>query len=216
MLLLDEPFDDLDTAGQAALSLDLRRAIEETGVAVAMVSHDLRRALLLADRVAVLRAGALVQSGPRDEVLARPRSAAVARLVGMTNLVRGSVAEVDDRGSQVVIDAEHRILVSGRLAPGESVVLGIRPEHLKLDVGRGDVDPIGKARVRHVVSDGVAATVTLDWAGYELFAHLLAGRGLARTLASGALVSLSARPEHVHVLPGDDPDVPLRGARAAR
>ncbi len=99
------------------------------------------------------------------------------------------------------IDAQHRITAAAALPLGSVVVLGVRPEHLKLDVGRGDVDPIGKARVRHVVSDGVAATVTMEWAGEELQAHLLAGRGLARSLASGAVVSLSVRPEHVHVLP---------------
>ena len=94
----------------------------------------------------------------------------------------------------------HRISVLGRHEIGATLLLGIRPEHLKLDVGRGDVDPIGKALVQHVVSDGVAATATMDWAGYELQAHLLAGRGLARSLAPGSLVSLSVRPEHVHVM----------------
>ena len=187
VLLLDEPFDALDTAGQAALSLDLRRVIEQTGVAVAMVSHDLRRALLLADRVAVLQRGELVQVGARQDVLERPRSAEVARLVGMTNLVRGRVAGepgglAPGAPAQVEIDEHHRIAVPRGPAPGSEVLLGIRPEHLKLDVGRGDVDPIGKALVRHVVSDGVAATATLEWAGFELQAHLLAGRGLARTM----------------------------------
>ena len=200
VLLLDEPFDDLDTAGQATLSLDLRRAIEDTGVAVAMVSHDLRRALLLADRVAVLLRGELAQLGTREEVLERPAGAEVARLVGMTNLVHGRVEQGGAERSVVVVDERHRIVVLGRHEIGTTLVLGIRPEHLKLDVGRGDVDPIGKALVRHVVSDGVAATATMEWAGYELQAHLLAGRGLARSLAPGSLVSLSVRPEHVHVM----------------
>jgi ABC-type sulfate/molybdate transport systems ATPase subunit len=219
VLLLDEPFDDLDTAGQATLSLDLRRVIEDTGVAVAMVSHDLRRALLLADRVAVLRAGELVQTGPRDEVLERPGSIEVARLVGMTNLVHGRVVETRGARSVVEIDEQHRITVAAALESGSEVVLGVRPEHLKLDIGRGDIDPIGKAVVRHVVSDGVAATVNMEWAGEDLQAHLLAGRGLARTLAAGALVSLSVRPEHVHVLPtrkGAGEVSRGRGSREAR
>ena len=52
-----------------------------------------------------------------------------------------------------------------------------------------------------VVSDGVAATVSVSWAGRELRTHLLAGRGLARTLAPGDTVTLSVRPEDVHLLP---------------
>jgi hypothetical protein len=54
--------------------------------------------------------------------------------------------------------------------------------------------------VRHVVSDGVAATVTLDWAGLSLRTHLIAGRGLARTLRPGDSLALSVRPEEVHVM----------------
>jgi ABC-type Fe3+/spermidine/putrescine transport system ATPase subunit len=204
-LLLDEPFDDLDAAGQAALSLDLRRAIADTGVAVAMVTHDLRRALLLADRIAVLLDGRLAQIDRRDGVLEKPRTPEVARVVGMSNLVRGTVGAAscgDDRS--VEIDAEHRVTARTALAPGTDVWVGIRPEHLKLDVGRGGVDPsIGKGVVRSVVSDGVAASVVVEWAGAELHTHLLAGRRLARSLAPGETVTLAVRPEHAHLMPRD-------------
>jgi ABC-type sulfate/molybdate transport systems ATPase subunit len=202
VLLLDEPFDDLDAAGQASLSLDLRRAIADTGVAVAMVTHDLRRAMLLADRIAVLLDGRLAQIDERDAVLDQPRTPEVARVVGMSNLVRGRVCP-ERRGdlALVAVDDDHRIPVRTALAADTPVWIGIRPEHLKLDVGRGEVDPIGKAVVRSVVNDGVAATVVLDWAGAELQTHLLAGRGLVRSLAPGAPVSLSARPDHVHLMP---------------
>ena len=84
VLLLDEPFAGLDADGQAALSLDLRRAISDTGVAVAMVTHDLRRAMLLADRIAVLIDGTLAQVGSRDAVLEQPSTIEIARVVGMT------------------------------------------------------------------------------------------------------------------------------------
>jgi ABC-type Fe3+/spermidine/putrescine transport system ATPase subunit len=202
VLLLDEPFAALDADGQAALSLDLRRAISDTGVAVAMVTHDLRRAMLLADRIAVLIDGKLAQVGHRDEVLERPSTPEIARVVGMTNLVQGVVGE-DRRGdlAMVEVDAQHRVAVHTECAAGTRVWIGIRPEHLKLDVGRGDVDPIGKGAVREIINDGVSVNVGVDWAGAELRTHLMAGRGLARTLEIGDEVSLSASPEHVHLIP---------------
>jgi ABC-type sulfate/molybdate transport systems ATPase subunit len=209
VLLLDEPFDDLDAAGQAALSLDLRRAIERTRVAVAMVTHDLRRALLLADRLGALIGGRLVQHGPRAEVLAAPCALDVARLVGMTNLVRGRIVR-DEAGVRVEVDAQHRIPVASELPEGSPVWAGIRPEHLKLDVGRGEGESIGKGRVRSVVDDGVTADVSIEWAGELLRTHLLAGRGLARTLAPGVPVSLSVRADHVHLLPASDADASPR------
>jgi ABC-type sugar transport system ATPase subunit len=202
VLLLDEPFAGLDADGQAVLSLDLRRAISDTGVAVAMVTHDMRRAMLLADRIAVLIDGTLAQVGSRDAVLEQPSTIEIARVVGMTNLVRG-VVSAERRGDLAVveIDAQHCVATHSELPPGTRVWVGIRPEHIKLDVGRGSVDPIGKGDVRRIVNDGVAVTVQVDWAGTELRTHLMAGRGLARTLEIGAAVSLSANPEHVHLIP---------------
>lgn len=209
VLLLDEPFDDLDAQGQDALSLDLQRAIRETGVAVGVVTHDLRRALLLADRIAVLDAGRLADLGARERVLLHPRSARVAELVGMTNLVRGRWQAPDPTGEGVgflALDDAHRVpcALSGAgeaPLPGARALAGIRPENLKVDVGRGEGWPIGKARVETLLSDGLTVRVSLRFAGVALQTLLLAGRGLARNLAPGDSVLLSVRPEDVHLLP---------------
>jgi tungstate transport system ATP-binding protein len=201
VLLLDEPFEDLDAAGQESLSLDLRRAIVETSVAVVVVTHDLRRALLLADRIAILQRGSLLQCGEREAVLNRPVDLEAARIVGMSNLITGDVSAPDADGSRwVEVDTLHRVPVTGAPETGASVWVGIRPEHLKVDVGRGEGVSIGEGVLRHVVSDGVVSTLTLEWAGFELRTHLIAGRGLARTLAPGDSLTLSVRPEEVHLI----------------
>jgi ABC-type Fe3+/spermidine/putrescine transport system ATPase subunit len=201
VLLLDEPFDDLDAAGQESLSLDLRRAIVETRVAVAVVTHDLRRALLLADRIAILESGRLKQCDAREQVLNHPVSPDVARVVGMSNLIAGEVGATPiGEVACVEVDARHRIPVPGDLPFGTPVWVGIRPEHLKVEVGRGEGVPIGEGNIRHIVSDGMVSTVSLDWAGLELRTHLIAGRGLARTLAPRDSVTLSVRPEDVHLM----------------
>jgi ABC-type sulfate/molybdate transport systems ATPase subunit len=202
VLLLDEPFDDLDTGAQDALSRDLRGAIDDTDVAVAVVTHDLRRALLLSDRIAVLIGGRIEQLGGREHVISRPATPAVARLVGMSNLIPGEVAqERRDPLTAVIIDPEHRIPARTALTPGTRVWVGLRPEHLKVDVGRGEGTPIGTGIVRDIVSDGVVAAVSIVWAGVELRTHLVAGRGLARSLAPGHAVPLAVRPDDVHLLP---------------
>jgi ABC-type Fe3+/spermidine/putrescine transport system ATPase subunit len=201
VLLLDEPFDDLDAEGQRKLSLDLQQAIRDTDVAVAMVTHDLRRALLLADRIAVLMGGELVQHGLRDEVLHAPESPAIARTVGMTNLAEGLVLRKDEGLSWVEIGEGFVIPTTADLEVGAKVWLGIRPEHLKLDIGRGDGQPIGKAVVESRISDGLATVVTLRTPDRTFTTHLLSGRGLARRLQAGDPVSLAVRPDHVHARP---------------
>jgi ABC-type sulfate/molybdate transport systems ATPase subunit len=199
VLLLDEPFDDLDPAGQESLSLDLRRAIDQTDVGVAVVTHDLRRALLLSDRIAVLLEGEIAQIGPRDDVLEHPGTIAIARLVGMSNLIPG---EVSTDGRWVEIDAQHRIPIPPGNEAGALVCLGIRPEHLKVDVGKGEGVPIGKGTVQHAVSDGSVVSLTIDWAGHALRANLLADRGLARSVGPRDRLLLSVRPEDVYRIPG--------------
>jgi ABC-type Fe3+/spermidine/putrescine transport system ATPase subunit len=198
VLLLDEPFDDLDAEGQRQLSLDLQQAINETRVAVAMVTHDLRRALLLADRIAVLMRGKLVQFGRRDEVLAAPDSPEIARTVGMTNLATGIVRRQTEGIAWVEIGDGFEVPTTAALNVGESAWIGIRPEHLKLDIGRGDGQPIGKAVVESLVSDGLATVVSLRTRDQLFTTHLLSGRGLSRRMRVGDHVSLAVEPGQVH------------------
>lgn len=86
LLLLDEPMAALDVAVTPALRQTLRRVLE--GRTTVVVTHDVLDALLLADRVAVLDRGRVVEQGPAAEVLARPRSPFAARIAGL-NLVAG-------------------------------------------------------------------------------------------------------------------------------
>jgi ABC-type Fe3+/spermidine/putrescine transport system ATPase subunit len=205
VLLLDEPFDDLDTQGQRQLTLDLQAAIRDTRVAVAMVTHDLRRALLLADRIAVLARGELVQHGARDEILMRPDSPEIARTVGMTNIATGRVSRREGGISWVEIDEGLEVPTGCDVPLGAAVWIGIRPEHLKLDVGRGDGLPLGKAHVENLVNDGLATVVTMRARDRSFTTHLLSGRGLARRLRAGDPVALAVRPDQVHarILQGD-------------
>jgi len=206
VLLLDEPFDDLDAEGQRRLSLDLLRAVGETKIALAVVTHDLSRALLLADRIAVLVAGRIVQAGPRDEVLARPSTPTIARLVGMTNLATGRVVEHDGGIARIELDSGHVVAGAASMEVGERVWIGIRPEHLKLDVARGEGRSIGTARVESLLDDGIVTVVALALDGRFFTTHLLSGRGLARRLRSGDSVDIGVVPEQVHVRRlGDEP-----------
>lgn len=195
VLLLDEPFDDLDARAQETLSHDLREVVARTGAAVVVVTHDLQRAALVSDRIAVLLHGRLRQAGPRDEVLNHPADAETAELVGMTNMIR---ADLQADGNARVSD-QASIPTPCRNDPGP-VLLGVRPEHLKLDVGRGEGERIGEALVTAHASDGLLTMLSLDWAGQPLRTHLVAGRGLAREIQVGDRLPLSLRPEDVHIL----------------
>ena len=76
------------------------------------MTHDLRRALLLADRIAILIGGSIAQQGPRDEILLHPASPEMARLVGMTNLAVGRVVEQVGRYSRRLPVLLHQPLIA--------------------------------------------------------------------------------------------------------
>ena len=93
VLLLDEPLASLDVGGAQHVRTVLHHAQREHPRTTLLVTHDLLDVLLLADRVVVLEGGRVVEDGPVDAVLTRPRSRFAARLAGV-NLLAGSVAHV--------------------------------------------------------------------------------------------------------------------------
>jgi len=85
LLLLDEPLSNLDARLRLEMRAELRRLQRELGVTMIYVTHDQAEALALADRVVVMRGGAIEQMGPPEEIYERPRSAFVARFMGFEN-----------------------------------------------------------------------------------------------------------------------------------
>jgi iron(III) transport system ATP-binding protein len=120
VILLDEPFSNLDAPQRERMRRELRRIIHGAGLTAVFVTHDQAEALAIADVVAVMRDGAIVQSGPPDEVYAAPVSAWVAGFLGdavlMDGIVRGG--HVDTMLGSVSTD----------LPEGADVQVMVRPE----------------------------------------------------------------------------------------
>ncbi len=88
-LLLDEPFAALDEGVALTLRRELRRLVRDLNLPVLMVTHDLTEASHIGDHIAVMDAGNILQAGDRSHVLQRPRTARVARLLGIANVFEG-------------------------------------------------------------------------------------------------------------------------------
>jgi len=91
LLMLDEPLGSLDRVLREGLLEELRRILKRVGITALYVTHDQQEALAVSDRVAVLRAGQLLQVGTPPELHARPADAFVARFLGLTNLLPAMV-----------------------------------------------------------------------------------------------------------------------------
>ena len=95
-LLLDEPFAALDEAVALTLRREIRRLVRELNLPVLMVTHDLTEASHIGDRIAVMDEGQVLQVGDRSDVLQRPCSARVARLLGISNVLEAEAQAFDD------------------------------------------------------------------------------------------------------------------------
>ncbi|MFN0093651.1 MAG: ABC transporter ATP-binding protein [Dehalococcoidia bacterium] len=135
LLLLDEPFSALDDALRTSMRRELLRLRDELGLTILFVTHDLREAHYLADRVAVFDAGRILQIDRRETVFRRPASRRVGELTGVANIWRGTVCEVDAAG--VVVDiagARLRANANGGdgMAAGQAVDVFVRAERVNL------------------------------------------------------------------------------------
>ena len=133
VLFLDEPFAALDAPTRETLLDDLGRVLGASGTTTVLITHDRAEALRLGDRVAVLLEGRLAEIGPPERVFGGPVSEAVARFVGVENLLPGRVISHGDGLVEVDV-GPRRVTVAGTGELGERVLVGLRPEDLTLEV----------------------------------------------------------------------------------
>jgi len=128
LLLLDEPLSALDAPVRAELRRELRTLQHELAATTIVVTHDPDEAALLADELLVLEDGRLVQAGRTSDVLTRPASPHVARLLGIPNIHRGIVVE----GGMIETDGV-RIPAEPCVGPGRSLTWSVRPDAIEID-----------------------------------------------------------------------------------
>ena len=134
LLLLDEPLSNLDARLRDAMRRELATLIRQIGITALFVTHDQVEALSLADRVAVMDQGRIVQEGAPAEIYDRPQNLFVAKFLGAANVLAGKVEERDGAGSARIALAGggHRLTLATDQAPGASVDVVLRPENLTI------------------------------------------------------------------------------------
>ena len=132
VLLLDEPLAALDREIRIEMQLELKRLQHSVGITFIVVTHDQEEALALADRVAVMRAGSILQVGPVEELYERPRTLSVATALGETNVLRGAIEASDAglilRSGAFAIPVDGAAAAGLGLAAGDHAAIVLRPE----------------------------------------------------------------------------------------
>jgi ABC-type Fe3+/spermidine/putrescine transport system ATPase subunit len=133
-LLLDEPLSNLDAALRSAMRWEIRRIVKQVGTTAIYVTHDQAEALAIADRIALMRDGKLVQIGSGRELYESPNSRFVAEFLGDANFILGKV--VSEQAGVLKVETAIGTLVArkGSSSPtiGQAVTCCIRPEGVRL------------------------------------------------------------------------------------
>lgn len=140
VLLLDEPLGALDLKLRKRMQIELKRLHEQLGMTFVYVTHDQEEALVMADRIAVMSEGKIVQLGSGHEIYREPNSRYVADFIGEANLID---CKVTQQKQLALANATNLLPYNVDESPGSTVTLMIRPE----DIGIGD-----RAREENVVN----------------------------------------------------------------
>src|SRR6202041_362571 len=137
LLLLDEPLSALDANLRRQMQVELKALQREVGIAFVFVTHDQEEAMVMSDRIALLRSGELEQIASPREIYGRPATAYVAQFIGHTNLLKGEV-----RGGVVSCGP----LTWSAALPDGSAQFSLRPEALRL--ASKNMPEAGNVRIR--------------------------------------------------------------------
>ncbi len=125
VLLLDEPLGALDKKLRERMQLELKRLQHEVGITFIIVTHDQEEALVMADRMAILKDGKLLQHGAPAEIYQNPADRFVANFIGVMNFIEGQV------GTDGFFEAPGLTVSNAASAAGQAA-LAIRPEEIDL------------------------------------------------------------------------------------
>ena len=204
LLLLDEPTANLDPVNTEMIEDLIRRIHQRFHTTIILSTHDMIQGQRLADRIAVIMEGRIVQVGSIHDIFYLPKNKDIARFVGIDTLVKG-IVESNEEGHAKVLVGSVIFEVITPCRPGTHVALFIRPEEVTLALKDGDLQ---KTSVRNqlagtitkMVPFGPFIRVTIDFG--SLLTALVTRRSADElSLGVGMTVIAGIKATAIHVIP---------------
>jgi len=198
VLLMDEPLSNLDQALRHSMRNTIRTIQQDLGITTIFVTHDQEEAMSMADRIAVMDKGHIVQIGTPTELYGNPASPFIANFVGTSNILKGVVSG-EENGLTVVKGHGFTIKSSNKTLKQEVDAI-IRPEHVKVEQLDSVIDSSSKNVIQGKVlmSTYLGSVVRYDVkvGEYELIVDTTYSSG-TKIFSEGADVKLTIEHERV-------------------
>lgn len=200
VLFLDEPFAALDVPTRETLFGDMINILQETRCTTVMVTHDRNEAQTLAQQVAVIMKGNIIQMGQAREIFSEPATEEIAKFVGMENIIEGTVAA--NRDCIADINAKGRIIEGvSSCQPGGAVNVFIRPEDITLSLEKSPTSArnVFPGRIISLIPNGPLVRVNLE-CGFPLVALITKMSADELNLEAGKTVFASFKATAIHIM----------------
>jgi molybdate transport system ATP-binding protein len=204
LLLMDEPFAAVEEPLRDILRAELMRIHKKFEIPVILVTHDLAQALTLANQLIVIENGISVQSGPSEEVYRSPSHPSVASLLGMSNIMRGTIVENRESSAIAKIDGSDLMLeIPTRKQPGSEVLLGFHPEAITLlSVASEDTKSNAlEGKVLEARTLGIDHSVSFEIGTVQVEVRLTHRDYRELDIRPGHRLIASIRPTDIHIFP---------------
>ncbi len=132
VLLFDEPLSNLDAKLREEMRFEIRDLQKRLGITAIYVTHDQQEALVMSDKIAVMKDGRLVQLGSPEEIYETPKSRFVAEFIGLSDFISGEIESFDSRHAQILVGSSKLTVPAlPGLEKGKSKLLFIRPNDIE-------------------------------------------------------------------------------------
>ena len=200
VLLMDEPLSNLDARLREEVRAEIKSLARHVGLTVLYVTHDQEEAMDLADRIAVMHLGQILQLGSPEDIYMNPVDPRVAQFFGEMNWVKG---EMGDGGIVATSFGAMQASVNAAISTGTKVRVGVRPEHVELTAGPGNAAADGQTFPAEIVTQtflGDRRTYTV-----KLGDTYLTAKGDPEVQLSGS-VNVRIQRRHASCFADDGPD----------
>jgi len=199
VLLMDEPLSNLDQALRHSMRNTIRTIQQDLGITAIFVTHDQEEAMSMADRIAVMDKGNIVQIGTPTDLYSNPASPFIANFVGTSNILKGTV--IGEENGLTIVKGEGFIIKSANKTTKKEVDAIIRPEHVKVEAADSVIDDTKTNVIEGIVvmSTYLGSVVRYDIqvGGYQLIVDTTYTSGIS-IFKEGRKVKLTV--EHGRVL----------------
>lgn len=203
LLLMDEPLGALDRRLREDMQFEIKELQRKLGVTIIYVTHDQEEALMMADRICVMRGGKLEQIGSAEDLYDQPANSFVADFIGQTNLIPGRVAALSGDTATVTLADGQTVKVARHWLddpPLESLVqVGIRPERLKF--GQGDPAAGLRGIVREAIYAGGARLFLIEITPDLIIKARIGIDSNLPTVSPGDMVNVVWDPDYIRLYP---------------